>query len=308
MPRHRIRAHYEQLSEFERGRIIVLKEAGWMRSLEDADKNGADKVRFQRHDGSGQPRATTDREGRLIVRSAISTPDSLLSTIKLATHTRVSTMTIHRRQIERNLPSYRPLRHLPLTPAHCQARLLWCLVRLGWNHADWGHIVFSDESRFQMCPDNHRRRVWRRPGQREDPAFTLARPTGPQPGVTVWGAISFDSRTPLVVIRDTLTQDNARPHTAHVAMNCHTAYQILPWPARLPDLSPIEHVWNMMGRRLYLPGQVDDLVRQLEQIWKEMQQETIRVFYHSMSRRVAACIRYRGGSLSSLLCNYVALK
>ncbi|GFS94214.1 hypothetical protein TNCV_3786711 [Trichonephila clavipes] len=25
----RIRAHYEQLSEFERGRIIGLKEAGW---------------------------------------------------------------------------------------------------------------------------------------------------------------------------------------------------------------------------------------------------------------------------------------
>ncbi|GFX82683.1 uncharacterized protein TNCV_1193581 [Trichonephila clavipes] len=29
MPRRRIRAHYEQLSEFERGRIIGLKEEGW---------------------------------------------------------------------------------------------------------------------------------------------------------------------------------------------------------------------------------------------------------------------------------------
>ncbi|GFV74149.1 hypothetical protein TNCV_4510551 [Trichonephila clavipes] len=29
MPLHGIRAHYEQLSEFERGRIIGLKEAGW---------------------------------------------------------------------------------------------------------------------------------------------------------------------------------------------------------------------------------------------------------------------------------------
>jgi len=24
----------------------------------------------------------------------------------------------------------------------------------------------------------------------------------------------------------------------------------LPWPPRSPDLSPIEHVWDMMGRRL----------------------------------------------------------
>ncbi|GFU10167.1 hypothetical protein TNCV_3449501 [Trichonephila clavipes] len=52
MPRCRIRAHYEQLLEFERGRIIGLKEGGWanrsslvisveaMRPLEDAGKNG----------------------------------------------------------------------------------------------------------------------------------------------------------------------------------------------------------------------------------------------------------------------------
>ncbi|GFS57147.1 transposable element Tcb1 transposase [Trichonephila clavipes] len=63
-----------------------------------------------------------------------------------------------------------------------------------------------------------------------------------------------------------------------------------------PDLSPIEHVWNMMGRRLHLPGNVDDLVGQLEQIWQEIPQETIRGVYHSMPRRVAACIQARGRS------------
>ncbi|GFU67174.1 transposable element Tc1 transposase [Trichonephila clavipes] len=57
-------------------------------------------------------------------------------------------------------------------------------------------------------------------------------------------------------------QDNARPHMACVAINSLTACQTLPWPARLPDLSPIEHVWDTMGRRLHLPGNVDDLVRQ----------------------------------------------
>ncbi|GFU81804.1 hypothetical protein TNCV_3087161 [Trichonephila clavipes] len=34
-----------------------------------------------------------------------------------------------------------------------------------------------------------------------------------------------------------LLQDNVRPYTARVAMNCLTAYQALPWPARLTDLS-----------------------------------------------------------------------
>ncbi|GFT97447.1 transposable element Tc1 transposase [Trichonephila clavipes] len=65
--------------------------------------------------------------------------------------------------------------------------------------------VFSDESRFPLCLDDHRRRIWRRTGQRADPAFTVACHTCPQPGVIDWDAISFDSRTPLVIIRGTLT-------------------------------------------------------------------------------------------------------
>ncbi|GFW99745.1 uncharacterized protein TNCV_3419751 [Trichonephila clavipes] len=64
-------------------------------------------------------------------------------------------------------------------PAHCRGRLQWCLARSGWNHADWGRIVFSDESRFQLCPDDHRRRVWRRPGQRVDPTFNYCTPHRP---------------------------------------------------------------------------------------------------------------------------------
>ncbi|GFU47205.1 HTH_Tnp_Tc3_2 domain-containing protein [Trichonephila clavipes] len=94
-------------------------------------------------------------------------------------------MTIHRWLIERNIRSYRPLRYLPFTPALCQARLQGCLAQSDRNHADWRPIVFSDESRLQLCPDDHRGRVWRNPGQRADPAFTIARHTGPQPGIIV---------------------------------------------------------------------------------------------------------------------------
>ncbi|GFW43948.1 transposable element Tc1 transposase [Trichonephila clavipes] len=61
--------------------------------------------------------------------------------------------------------------------------------------------LFCDESRFQLCPDDHEGRVWGSPGQRADPASTIARHTGSQPGAIVRGATSFDSRTPLVVIR-----------------------------------------------------------------------------------------------------------
>ncbi|GFX01206.1 transposable element Tcb1 transposase [Trichonephila clavipes] len=90
------------------------------------------------------------------------------------------------------------------------------------------------------------------------------------------------------------------------AMDCLTACQILPWPARSSDLSSIEHVWDTMERRLHLPWNVDDLARQLEQIWQETSQETTRVLYHSMPRRVAACIQTREEPEISLRNFYLA--
>ncbi|GFW24588.1 transposable element Tc1 transposase [Trichonephila clavipes] len=142
--------------------------------------------------------------------------------------------------------------------------------------------VFSDESCFQLCPDDHRRRVWRQLEQRADPAFPIASHTGPQQGVLVWGAISFEAG---------LLWSSLEAHLQHIA------YQTLPWPTRSPYSSPIEHVWDMMGRRLHLQGNVDYLARQLEKIWQEIPQETIRVLYHSsISRRVVACIQDRGRS------------
>ncbi|GFV66157.1 HTH_Tnp_Tc3_2 domain-containing protein [Trichonephila clavipes] len=88
-------------------------------------------------------------------------------------------MTGHIRLIERNLRSYRPLRHLQHMPAYIRATLQWCLARSGWNHDEWERIVFRNESCLQLCPDDHQRRVWIRTGQRVDHAFAIACHRGP---------------------------------------------------------------------------------------------------------------------------------
>ncbi|GFT52885.1 hypothetical protein TNCV_1459931 [Trichonephila clavipes] len=54
--------------------------------------------------------------------------------------------------------------------------------------------------------DDHRTFVsGRRTGQRSDPAFIVERHTAISQGVTVWGAISWDTRSSLVVLQGTLT-------------------------------------------------------------------------------------------------------
>ncbi|GFU20037.1 hypothetical protein TNCV_1191811 [Trichonephila clavipes] len=61
----------------------------------------------------------------------------------------------------------------------------------------------------------------------------------------------------------------------------------------------------MMGKRLPLPGNVDELALQLEKIWQEILQKTIRGLYHFMQRRVATCIQKNpeGPKLANMVTN-----
>ncbi|GFT29139.1 transposable element Tcb2 transposase [Trichonephila clavipes] len=269
-----------------RGRIIGLREAGWSNRRIGRHLGRSDMVvarcwqqwitegRVYRRGGSGRPRNTNDREDRAIRRVATSAPTTSLASIQRhlfpSRHPVPSRETIRRRLTEVGLRSRRPLRRLPLTPHHRQCRLDFCRPRAAWSVTDWRRVIFSDESRFSLSDDDHRTRVWRRTGQRSDPAFIVERHTAISQGVTVWGAISWDTRSSLVVLQGTLTarryvddiltpivlpmlssrpgaiyqQDNARPHTARLSQQCLQGYDVLPWPARSPDLSPIEHVWT----------------------------------------------------------------
>ncbi|GFV71012.1 transposable element Tcb2 transposase [Trichonephila clavipes] len=134
-----------------------------------------------------------------------------------------------------------------------------------WNVTDWQEVVFSDDFRFVLGTDDNRVRVWMCPGP-----FLNSLP----------GAI--------------FQQDNARPHTARVAPDFLRHFLTLPWPARSPDLSPVEHVWKKLKRQMLSCHYVHDLELVVQDLWAHLLQDNIRCLINSMPDRVAACIAARG--------------
>ncbi|GFU57073.1 transposable element Tcb2 transposase [Trichonephila clavipes] len=91
-------------------------------------------------------------------------------------------------------------------------------------------------------------------------------------------------------------QDNARPHTAKVAQDFLRHLQTLPWPARFPDLFPVEHVWDQLKRQMPSCHSAHDLELAVSESWAHLPQDNIRCLINSIPDRVAACIA-AGGSV-----------
>ncbi|UYV71418.1 hypothetical protein LAZ67_8003084, partial [Cordylochernes scorpioides] len=337
MPGHRKRRQFKQTDAFTRGMVIGLKRAGWSIRQIAADTHlGASTMhRLWRrwleqgnvaiYRNVGATRVTSARVDRRILRQAVAAPQAICTAIlqhvqDTLDHS-ISTRTISRRLVANGLHSCRPLRKLPLTPPNRRQRLEWCRARSTWM-TEWHRVVFSDESRFCLSSDSRRVRVWRRRGEKSNPAAIVERPTVRQRGIMVWGAIAYDSRSPLLRIQGTMTaqryvddvlrpvtlpylqgvpnalyqQDNARPHTARISQQALQDVQMLPWPPYSPDLSPIEHVWDIIGRRLHAlpqPRSEDELWQMVKREWRAIPQDAIRTLIDSLPRRVAACIAVR---------------
>ena len=143
----------------------------------------------------------------------------------------------------------------------------------------------------------------------------------------VWGGITMTDRTDLHVCQGRVTgmyyldnvlapyvipfarrhgrgfvfqDDNAGVHRARVVTNYLQRRNIrtLPWPAMSPDLSPIEHVWDILGKRvrrcIRQPRTLGELCAVLQEEWGRIPQVTIRRLIGSMHRRCIACYDNRG--------------
>jgi len=282
------------------------------------------------HPRSGRPRVTTGNQDRYIRLHHLRDrwiPASRTAAETIGTHGRpVSSRTIRRRLNSQGLRARRPFMGPILTIRNRQNRSLWAQQHLRWTHARWDRVLFTDESRFCVSVADGRKRVWRRKGERYSSACVLQHNRFGGGSVMVWAGISGRHRTDLVIVDGTLTarryidqilephvlpffeshptvdilmQDNARPHAARITKDFleESEISVMNWIPYSPDLNPLEHLWDELGRRVQLraPTSRAALIRILLEEWAAIPQDVIRNLVRSMRSRCQACIDARGG-------------
>ncbi|GFW30567.1 transposable element Tc1 transposase [Trichonephila clavipes] len=182
----------------------------------------------------------------------------------------------------------------------------WRRIFLWSNRSPCAAEHFHSDASFERrAPNNSKNWQWTTEGavsrryadESYLPECVIERHSGLTPGVMFWGAISYHGRSNLLRIEGipgaNFQQDNARPHVSKTVRDFCSAQHMQ------PDMLPIEHMWDMVGRRLarYLRPAVpkDELLLRIQTIRNSLSQADIQNLFDSMPRRIEALIAARGG-------------
>lgn len=220
-------------------------------------------------------------------------------------------------------PYHRPKRP-KLLEKHKKQRRAWLRST---NNSMWGQVVFSDEKIFQLVrhPNTKNDVVWALSPSEVPPAEVVQYPVS----VHVWGAICARGKTKLAFIDGTLNapryqdildkfllptmnrlyesddwkfmQDHAKCHDAKstqawLADNVPDFFDKDSWPAKSPDMNPIENLWSILEDKINRKSvkSKSDLQIALRAAWNKLDQDTIQSLIDSMPARRAALRKAQG--------------
>ena len=228
------------------------------------------------------------------------------------------------RQARQPIRPRRPYVGQVLTARHPAARLQWTQRHFRWGRQQWARVLFSDESRLNLNHHDGRIRVFRRGGERFADNCLIEMDRFGGGIIMIWGGIMGRRKINLIVVQGNLNaqgyinqmlqpeavpflrrngptilmHDNTRPRVARICRQFLNRNNVdgLPWPAVSPDMNPIEHIWDYLGRKVRTRGNINNLMENaLIQEWSYIPNVVIRCYVRSMRGRLAACINNRGG-------------
>lgn len=212
-----------------------------------------------------------------------------------------------------------------LTDKHIADRLAFAKQYIDWDINQWRKVIWTDEASIRVGWFGQVY-ITRKTGEEFDKDCLAAR-FKKYSEVMVWGAISLDGaqdswifdkgginserycleigpilnqiRLNLIEKWDNgdepiLMQDNASSHNAKQTIALLRAMDLvkLNWPARSPDLNPIENIWYLIKHRIgqHFPTNRDECIAAFELEWSRLTREDIVKCIESMPARLQAVI------------------
>ncbi|KZS00198.1 TE: Transposable element Tcb1 Transposase, partial [Daphnia magna] len=209
-------------------------------------------------------------------------------------------------------------------------RLAFAKDHVNWTNEQWGQVLFSDESKFEIFGNKRRLFIRRFEGERYK-KYCL-QPTVKHGGgsIMVWGAISTKGALPLkrievkmdmkvyhqILIRHvlpggkrllgrgfTFQEDNDPKHASKLCRgyldrkeNAGEVIRMV-WPPQSPDLNPIEQIWDHVDTKIrkMCNTSKNSLWVNLQTAWDDISINTFSKYINTMKSRCQAVIDAKGG-------------
>ncbi len=173
------------------------------------------------------------------------------------------------------------------------------------------NVAWSEESRFLLRHSDGRVRIWHKEHESMDPSYLVSTVQSVGGGVMVWEIFYWHTLVPLVPIEHRINttaylsivadhdhpfmttvytssdgyfqQDNASCHKAQIIsewfLEHDNEFTLLKCPPQSPDLNPIEHLWDVVERKICImdvqPTNLQQLCDAIMSIWTKISEECL---------------------------------